>query len=159
MRYLLFLAAIALFSKTAVAGLGWTLDECKEHYGEPIQSTAHALGIAEYVFSVRDFFIDVDIDQKGKVGLIIYHKSSLDEDVITQLLEQNAPKATWSPDKLHSAWRGSENGSAKYVAMLVQNFPQPMGTTRDSLLISTYEFNVLNEASKKQEAKEQASGL
>jgi hypothetical protein len=172
MRCLLLPVTIALFAKTAAAGLGWTLDECKKHYGEPTSTKTHALGILECTFSVKDFAIELETDQQGKVGYITYNRSSIDSELATQLMQQNAPKATWKKDSTNESsnselslpgakeiWWGSENGSQKYLALLFKDVPLITGTSGDSLAIGTFEFHVLKEASKKEEAKDQASGL
>lgn len=163
MRYALLLIATALLAKTAVAGLGWTLEECKKNWGEPIRTQSHALGLMEYGFSVKDFVIDVETDQKGKVGYITYERSPIDDELATQLMQQNAPKATWeigsSAKPSIKVWLGLENGTNKYLAMLTKDIPIPTGTNGDAFTIGTYEFHLFKVASQKQEAKDQASGL
>jgi hypothetical protein len=161
-HYASLLLATVLFKNTALAGLGWTLEECKENYGEPTDKQTHALGIEEYEFSAEGFYIDLEMDQKGKVGYIAYTKSSIADELAVQLMKQNAPKASWEiePDSSpnRKGWWGSENGSRVYLALLIKSIPIPTGTTGDVLAIGTFEFDRLYRASKKQEAKDQVSG-
>jgi hypothetical protein len=157
------LIATALVTKTALAGLGWTLEECKQHYGEPTRTQSHALGLMEYFFSVKDFIIEVETDPKGKVGYITHERSPIDDELATQLMQQNAPKATWelgsSATPNIKVWLGLENGTNKYFAMLTKDISTPTGTNGDAFTIGTYEFHLFKVASQKQEAKDQASGL
>jgi hypothetical protein len=162
MRYTLLLVAIAFFAKTAIAGLGWTLEECKQHWGEPTSTKTRPLGISEYTFFAKGFEIQADTDQQGKVGIVSYIKPSIGIDLATQIIQQNAPKASWEIHPLDSKsyfWVGFENGSAAYSAMLVADAPISAGKTSAVLSIGTSAFNSLMEASKKQDAKDQASGL
>jgi hypothetical protein len=78
-------------------------------------------------------------------------------------MKQNAPKATWEiePDSSSNGkgWWGSENGSREYLALLIKSFPIPACTAGDVLAIGTFEFDRLDEVSKRQEAKAKLPGF
>lgn len=151
--------SIALLTKTATAGLGWTLEECKKHYGEPTDSKANSSGVTDYFFSVKGFQIRVGIDKSGDgtaVG-VKYIKSLISDDVITELLNQNPPNAVWQEQKNLPAtvpdgarlWVGFAN-NVSYVAFFEHSF------IGDSLTIGTHDFLF---KTLPQQDKDDASGL
>jgi hypothetical protein len=164
MLYTLVLAmtATALFAKTAEAGLGWTIDECKERYGEPTEVETHALGLKAFTFSVKDFYIIAETDKTGKVGYISYTRPSIDEELAKQLMEQNAPGVVWKPYQMdqpdYKAWMGTEKAS-KTQYLTIFKKASGLSSDRASVAIGTLEFHHFKQASEKQEAKDQASGL
>jgi hypothetical protein len=167
-RVLLVAVSLTILAITSKAGLGWTLDECKKHYGEPTSTETHALGLKKLTFLVKDFYVVVQTDNKGKVGLITYTRPSIDEVLVKQLMEQNAPKVLWTPYQISEpecqAWTGSEKGTPAKKGSTPQYltiFKKSSGLSSDraSVAIGTLDFHNFEKASKKQEAKDQASGL
>jgi hypothetical protein len=77
--FLSLLAVASLGTTNAQAGLGWTLDECKQHYGEalPLEVKPYA-GRVKYAFHAKGFDILVFI-LNGKVSRVGYlGESALD---------------------------------------------------------------------------------
>jgi hypothetical protein len=92
---LLIALATALFAETAAAGLGWNIEECKKHYGEPTKVETHGLGLKKFTFLVKDFYIVAETDKTGKVGYTSYTRPIIDEELAKQLMKQNAPSVVW----------------------------------------------------------------
>ena len=86
---------------SAKAGLGWSLSECENHYGDSLYNKPTSeYGRQKYFFQTKDYFITVWLFD-DMVSCINYKK--LDGDVISlsdigTLLQVNAPKADWSVD-------------------------------------------------------------
>jgi hypothetical protein len=102
-KTLLILMACAslTIAPSAKAGLGWSLSECQDHYGDSLQYRAtREYGRQKYIFRSGDYYISVwlfddmvsSIDYKKVDGGIISPSE------IGTLLQVNAPKADWSAD-------------------------------------------------------------
>ena len=95
-----------------MAGLGWTIDECKKRYGEPTKVETH---LKEFTFSVKDFYVIAGIDKTGKVGFISCTRPSIDEELAMQLIQQSAPNVDWKTCPIDEpdckAWLGTAKGS------------------------------------------------
>jgi hypothetical protein len=161
-RSSLLLVAVAslLLAKTAVAGLGWTLEECKKHYGEPTDSKQNELGLVEYSFSAHDLSITAMIDDHGTgtvVSVTYVCLAGLDDDLIDKILKQNGPQANWTrisnssdPTTTLAFWRGSENDVLRYYAVLSQ--VTILGTPVKTLQVSLAKVSDLIDQHKKHAA-------
>jgi hypothetical protein len=92
------LAAGMLAATSAQAGLGWTMDECRQHYGDATKYEGHSRPC--YAFTARGFTIAVWF-LDDKVSRIVYQK--LDSGIgisggeIVVLLQANVPgDVSWS---------------------------------------------------------------
>jgi hypothetical protein len=102
-KALLTLMALAslTIANTAKAGLGWSLAECQDHYGDSRQGRpTNDNGRQKYFFRTDDYYISVWLFDDA-VSCISYKR--VDGGVISQseigtLLQANAPKADWSVD-------------------------------------------------------------
>jgi hypothetical protein len=157
-KILLLLTVIAsLTIANAQAGLGWTLDECKQHYGEalPFDVKPYA-GRVEYAFHAKGFDILVFI-LNGKVSRVAYlGESALDLGQIHNLLVSNAPGVVWDgpiKDPVSNGFRyiGTKEGSSDVVYWAQSG----KSDDRDFIAIWNAEDN---KAVKEQTAKD-ASGL
>src|ERR1700739_240318 len=96
MRCALLLLATALLTKTAVAGLGWTLEECIRHYGSIDYSSVDPFtDCPQHHFKIKDFEITTVLNNEGKVVKISYFSHLMSEQDTKTLLAGNAPKAEW----------------------------------------------------------------
>jgi hypothetical protein len=116
---LLILMAFAslTIANSAKAGLGWSLSECQDHYGESLHNTPTSeFGRQRYLFRSADYNISVWIFD-DIVSSITYKKmdgSLISPNEIGTLLQVNAPKADWSvePEKDNTGiawWYGQVN--------------------------------------------------
>lgn len=121
-RFLVLAAAVSLIACNSKAGLGWTLDECIQHYGSPLADpTSDSDGI-EYGFSAKGYTILVWING-GKVSRVGYNKPSLSRGEVRVLLSTNGPDAVWddqpTKDEANNQfwWKARRNGVVVYFAM------------------------------------------
>jgi hypothetical protein len=135
-------AGLMVFEFTSVgrAALGWTLDQCKSHFGsEPLTSQLDDMGLMEYEFRTRGYTIRVTL-KAGTVISVIYLSLNIDGDTIQALLSENAPNADWNHWALmkngHRICSGNENGFDKYCAILSQETLR--GTPLIRLQVSSY---------------------
>jgi hypothetical protein len=100
---LLLLMAFAslTIANSAKAGLGWSLSECQDHYGDALYSKPKSeYGRQKYLFQTQHYYISVWLFD-DMVSCINYKR--IDGGVISlsdvgTLLQVNAPKADWSVD-------------------------------------------------------------
>jgi hypothetical protein len=100
---LLLLMAFAslTIANSAKAGLGWSLSECQDHYGDSLYSKPKSeYGRQKYLFQTQLYYISVWLFD-DMVSCINYKR--IDGGVISlsdvgTLLQVNAPKADWSVD-------------------------------------------------------------
>jgi hypothetical protein len=99
---LLLMAFVSLtIANSAKAGLGWSLAECQDHYGDSLPNTPTSeYGRQKYSFQIKDYSITVWLFD-DMVSCINYKK--IDGGVISlaeigTLLQVNAPKADWTVD-------------------------------------------------------------
>jgi hypothetical protein len=114
--------AVLMTACNSQAGLGWTLDECIQHYGDALGSPeSDAYGTA-YGFSAKGYVISVWING-GKVSRLGYSKSNLSTGEVRVLLSANAPDAVWddqpTKDEANNQfwWKARRNGVVVYFAM------------------------------------------
>lgn len=113
-------------SISAQARLGWTLDECKEHYGEATARPSVMDGTTVYDFTVSGIHITASIGIDNVVSKIEYWKadySNWNLDQIKTLLEKNKGNCTWDYDNStyfakdgRTVWDGKYLGEIKQIA-------------------------------------------
>jgi hypothetical protein len=110
---------VAILATTAKAGLGWSLEECTQHYGKPEYTNSDPFtDLPSYHFKTKDFEITVAIGSEGKAVEITYFAMVIPEEDIKNLLAGNAPAAEWkkrTSDKT-TIYDGFESGAQKYWA-------------------------------------------
>jgi hypothetical protein len=121
-RFFVLAAAVSLMACNSQAGLGWTLDECIQHYGSPLADpTSDSSGI-EYGFSAKGYAILVWING-GKVSRVGYSKLSLSTGEVRVLLSTNGRDAVWddqpTKDEANNQfwWKARRNGVVVYFAV------------------------------------------
>ena len=116
---LLTILAVGFLASTGKAELGWTLEDCIQHYGRPEYTTTDTFtDVPTYRFKARGFEITVLIGSQGKVVEITYFATVISEKDIKNLLDGNAPTAEW---KKHvsgktTVYDGFESGAQKFWA-------------------------------------------
>jgi len=131
-KILLTLMAVAslTMTSTAQAELGWTLDECQQHYGKPLSSMEMA-GFPAATFVYKSYTISVLVSD-GKVVLSIYIKPSITDADLTRLLSANG--TGWAPgpaDSNGKSWQDAKKDVAAFV-------PNALGKV-DMFLVGTPE--------------------
>ncbi len=121
-RSLVTLMAIAslTIANTAQAVLGWTLDECQQHYGKPISSMEMA-GFPVTTFVYESYRISVLVSN-GKVVLSLYIKPSITDADLMRLLFANG--TGWAPglaDSNGKSWQDAKKDIAAFVPNAVGN--------------------------------------
>jgi hypothetical protein len=150
-QFLILVAAASLvMANYAQAGLGWTLAECKQHYGRPIKGPFPDGGRNAYFFKIRGYDSIVVAILNGTVSRVAYIKlngfNGLED--LNILMKANLPETTWSaPVKDISNggydWK-SEDG--EYSAAL-----SPSG---DTFILWTKEDNDALETDQREKAKD-----
>jgi hypothetical protein len=102
-KALLTLMALAslTIANTATAGLGWSLSECQDHYGNSRQvRPINENGRQKYLFRTADYDISVWLfdDLVSRINYKRVDGGVISQDEIGTLLQANAPKADWSVD-------------------------------------------------------------
>jgi hypothetical protein len=151
---LILAAAVGLITSAcnSQAGIGWTLDESIQHYGQPLMGPNDVgMGCTSYGFKTKGYMI-VALYRNEKVVCITYMEPSnsggarnlrmdaLDEATVKAFLAGNGPDAVWTsattaekttPDG--SDWVGKVNEKPAYQAHLNDD--------RAQLIIMTQEFS------------------
>ena len=88
---------VTLLATTAKAGLGSSLQECIQHYGNlSTQTPIHPFtDLLWYHFETKGFEIQALLNNAGKVVRITHFSLKMSEQDINSLLAGNAPKAEW----------------------------------------------------------------
>ena len=94
------LAVFTAGTISARAGLGWTFDECKQHYGQPVSKPIGSEGKRKaHLFSSKDYIIVVWL-LHDRVSRVCYGKKSgaqLSVGEVNDLLTTNVPEdVEWS---------------------------------------------------------------
>ncbi len=116
----LMVIASLTIANTAQAVLGWTLDECQQHYGKPISSTEMA-GFPVTTFVYQSYRISVLVSD-GKVVLSLYIKPSITDADLMRLLFANG--TGWAPglaDSNGKSWQDAKKDIAAFVPNAVGN--------------------------------------
>jgi hypothetical protein len=148
--------AAGMHAVSAYAGLGWTLAECKQHYGsDGIANGKNDIGLDTYNFSAQGYQITVGFapDKSGYVITVNYVGSDLDDETINKILTNNVPKGTiWSkegkgliPDQNKPTYWNA--GGGKFFAILTQM--TVFGTPLSKLQVSTGLINSIIEQKRK----------
>jgi hypothetical protein len=110
---------VTILATTAKAGLGWSLEECIEHYGKHECTNSDPFtDLLWYHFKPKCFEIQALLNKAGNVVGITYFSDEMSEQDINNLLAGNAPKAEWRKRVKddNAFWDGLEDGSRKYSA-------------------------------------------
>jgi hypothetical protein len=114
-------ALASLTLANAQAGLGWTLAECKQHYGKQIKAPYQTSGRTCYTFASKGYLIGA-VFLNNTVARVIYYRD-LDFDLgrVNTFLQSNAPEATWAgPEKNDTdgsyRFQGVVDGEIAYYA-------------------------------------------
>ena len=110
---------VTFLATTAKAGLGWSLEECIQHYGKPEYTNSDPFtDLLWYHFKTKGFEIQALLNNAGNAVGITYFSHEMSEQDINNLLAGNAPKAEWrkrvKDDNVF--WDGLEDRSRKYSA-------------------------------------------
>jgi hypothetical protein len=127
---LLLMAALSLIltASHSRAGLGWTLAQFKQQYGEPVLDREQIAGRIGYVFTGKDyitaaFFLN---RQVSRIMYICYSGSVFSWTTARALLGANAPDAIWadaSKNEADNSYRlsGTKDGVETYYASLTDD--------------------------------------
>jgi hypothetical protein len=129
-RLLLIACIISALPLKIHARLGWTLQECRDHYGkETFISEVPPAGpiFQDFHFQVGHFFVGVNF-MNNRVGQIYYfktgseHGKNLTEDEIKLLLERNGPGVNWKPEGLNGKQHEERFADVKEIYLLWTGF-------------------------------------
>jgi hypothetical protein len=110
---------VTILATTAKAGIGWSLEECMQHYGKPVYTNSDPFtDLLWYHFKPKGFEIQALLNNAGRVVGITYFSHEMSEQDINNLLASNAPKAEWRKRVKddNAFWDGLKDGSRKYSA-------------------------------------------
>lgn len=128
------LAALIILCAQGNAQIGWTLEECKQHYGKLVSEPTKNIdpGVTQYHFKSGAFDLYVRISASSHLVTAMYY-SKLDRSPfsmaeISRLLKENGAGLNWSEQKEEQpvssdqkSWIGEKNGktilSASYRLM------------------------------------------
>jgi hypothetical protein len=121
---LLALAGLLVTVDNSQAGLGWSYDQCVQHYGQiviPNRQTRD--GSIACHFSVRGYEITAFFDSNTVSRITYTRASGFDTASVDKFLTSNCPGTVWvGPEKDNSdgsyRWTGSENGAYAFSASL-----------------------------------------
>jgi hypothetical protein len=119
---------LILTASQSEADLGWTLDQFKQRYGNPVLNQQQIAGRIGYVFAGEDYIIAAFF-RNAQVSRILYicrGSSAFDWDRTRALLKANAPDANWddaSKDEADNSYRvdGTKDGRESYHASLADD--------------------------------------
>jgi hypothetical protein len=126
----LWMAALILISTgiQSQADLGWTLDQFKQRYGNPVLNQEQIAGRVGYVFTGEDYVIAAFFrnTQVSRILYICRGSSAFDWERTKALLRANAPDANWddaSKNEADNSYRvdGIKDGRESYHASLADN--------------------------------------
>ena len=127
---LLLMAALSLIltASHSRAGLGWTLAQFKQQYGEPVLNREQIAGRIEYVFTGEDYLIAAFFlnRQVSRIKYICHSGSVFSWARARALLGANAPDAIWadaSKNEANNSYRlsGTKDGVETYYASLTDD--------------------------------------
>ena len=90
--------SLILSASHSHAGLGWTLAQFKEQYGEPVLNQEQIAGRIGYVFNGKDYIIAAFFlnRQASRILYICHNGSVFSWGRARALLSANAPDAIWA---------------------------------------------------------------
>jgi hypothetical protein len=150
---LLAVAGLLMTVANSKAGLGWSFDECVQHYGQTTEpNTRTKEGKITCQFSAQGYNITAFFITNTVSRILYIRDLGFDTERVEKFLASNAPDAIWTdPVKDNSdgsyRWTGNKNGAYAYYAGLIYN--------GHVLVIWTKEDNDFAEA----RAAQEASGL
>jgi hypothetical protein len=120
------MALVSLTIANAHAGLGWTLAECKQHYGKQIKAPYQTSGRVCYTFASKGYLIGAVFLNDLVARVVYYPADGFDLGRTQTLLASNSPEATWAgPEKNNTddsySFEGSVNGEIAYYASVSSN--------------------------------------
>jgi hypothetical protein len=126
---LLMAALILILSAShSQAGLGWTLEQFKQQYGNPVLDQEQIAGRIGYVFTGEDYIIAAFFHdtQVSRILYICRGGSVLDWERARALLRANAPDTNWddaSKNEADNSYRvnGTKDGLESYHASLAED--------------------------------------
>jgi hypothetical protein len=78
---------VTILATTAKAGLGWSLEECMQHYGKPEYTSSDPFtDLPSYHFKTKSFEIIGLLNNTGKVVGITHFNQELSEQDIKQFV-------------------------------------------------------------------------
>ena len=101
-RLLIFVLVVGLMTTVIAsqAGLGWTLEESIQRYGQPVTGPLPdeaGIGRIYYLFKAKGCFIGAYY-LNGKLSRIVYtQKEALKKSIFKAFLFDNAPESVWIP--------------------------------------------------------------
>jgi hypothetical protein len=116
----LLLILFLLFPFTAVSQIGWTLAQCRKHFGHELwmEDAGPAFGIKYHhytleenlerdapAFSFDGLLLTVSFDSDGTVGKIWWRKSGEWSDQEIQQLLKSSSAVSWRPDRRLGNWQ------------------------------------------------------
>ena len=121
---LLAIAGLLMTADTSQAGLGWSFDQCVQHYGQIVTPNRRMddSSIACH-FSVRGYDITAFFDTNTVSRIVCISNSGFDTAGVEDFLTSNCPGAVWSnPARDYSdgsyRWHGNIDGAYAYFASL-----------------------------------------
>ena len=127
---LLLMAALSLIltASHSHAGLGWTLGQFKQQYGEPVLNHEQIAGRIGHVFKGKDYIIAAFFlhRQASRILYICCRRSVFSWEKARALLSANAPDAIWADASKNEAdnfyqLNGTKDGVKTYYARLTDD--------------------------------------
>jgi hypothetical protein len=110
---------VTILATTAKAGLGWSLEECIQHYGKPAYTSSDPFtDLPSYHFKTKRFEIIGLLNNTGKLVGITYFSHEMSEQDINNLLAVTRLKLNGKNAlrMIMLSGKGFEDGSRKYSA-------------------------------------------
>ncbi len=108
-KYLVVVAAAVLTVGTAEARIGWTLEQCRSHYGQEVKAEPAWCGGVAYGFIHDDLYIYAIFSADGKVADITYFDNRkaqpLPQIVRDSIFRMNTDGRAWE-NELFPGWDG-----------------------------------------------------
>jgi hypothetical protein len=121
---LLAIASLLMTVDHSQAGLGWSFDECVQHYGQTTEPNSRTQsGRILCVFSARGYEIDAFFMANWVSRIAYISPTGFDMAGVENFLATNGPGATWTGPNKDDAdgsyrWDGLKNGASAYTASL-----------------------------------------
>jgi hypothetical protein len=124
-NYVLFIVATAITVSTSSARIGWTLDQCRSHYGHEVKVENAWCGGMAYGFIHEGLYIYAIISADGRVGDITYFDNRaprpLAQFLRDRVWRENRDGRVWA-DALSSDW----NGRSTVAKLGTEAFPHSL---------------------------------
>ena len=120
--------SLILTASHSLAGLGWTLGQFKQQYGEPVLNQEQIAGRIGYVFKGKDYIIAAFFlhRQASRILYICRSGSVFSWEKARALLSADAPDAIWDDASKNEAdnfyqVNGTKDGVKTYYARLTDD--------------------------------------